>query len=67
MCYAIFIATTEPQQTGEFMPDITKLYLKLPEDKELTGLKDKFTMPYVYYVGSAVHRFHLRITYAGSL
>lgn len=52
MCYAVFIATAEPQQTGEFIPDSTTLYLKLPEDDELFALKDKFTMPYVYYIGS---------------
>jgi len=28
-----------------------QVYLKQPENDELQALKDKFTMPYVYYVG----------------
>ena len=52
MCYAVFIATSTPQQTTEFVPDVTKLHLELPADKELMALKDKFTLPYIYYVGS---------------
>jgi len=52
MCYAVFIATSTPQQTTEFVPDVTKLHLELPADKELAALKDKFTLPYIYYVGA---------------
>jgi hypothetical protein len=28
--------------TQEFVPDLTKLYLKSPEENELLALKDKF-------------------------
>jgi len=52
MCYAVFIATPAPLQTVEFIPAVTKLYLRLPNEKEMAGLGDKFTMPYIYYVGS---------------
>jgi hypothetical protein len=52
MCYAVFIATSTPLQTSEFIPDVTKLHLELPGDEELTSLKSKFTLPYIYYVGS---------------
>ena len=52
MCYAVFIATSQPQQVGVFIPGVTALYLEIPGDDELKALKDKFTLPYIYYVGS---------------
>ena len=52
MCYAVFIATAIPQPTGAFVPDVTKLYLEVPGADELRALKNKFTLPYIYYVGS---------------
>jgi hypothetical protein len=52
MCYAVFIATTTPQQTNEFIAKETLLYLAQPAEEELAGLKSKFSLPYIYYVGS---------------
>lgn len=52
MCYAVFIATSTPQQTSDFVPGKTLIYLIQPSEDELTGLKDKLSLPYVYYVGS---------------
>lgn len=52
MCYAIFIATSEPQQTGKFIPDVTKLYLEEPDQEQLNALRQKFSLPNIYYVGS---------------
>jgi hypothetical protein len=52
MCYAVFIATSTPQQTSEFVAGETLLYLAKPSEDELCGLKDKFNLPYIYYVGS---------------
>jgi len=52
MCYAVFIAVSTSQQTSEFVPDVTKLYLEEPDSEQLSALSDKFTLPYIYYVGS---------------
>ncbi|HEY4327482.1 MAG TPA: hypothetical protein VGN20_26090 [Mucilaginibacter sp.] len=52
MCYATFIATSTPLKTSEFIPNLTRLYLKIPDTDELIGLSDKFSLPFVYYVGS---------------
>jgi hypothetical protein len=52
MCYAVFIATSTPKQTGEFIADVTKLYLQLPDMEQTEALQSKFTLPYIYYVGS---------------
>ena len=46
------IATSAPQKVGEFIDGVTKLFLALPSQKELAGVKGKFTLPYIYYVGS---------------
>lgn len=52
MCYAIFIATAKPQKAGKFIPDVTKLYLEEPDHEQLNALRQKFSLPYIYYVGS---------------
>ena len=52
MCYAVFIAVSTPQQTNAFVPDVTKLYLEKADSEQLIALSDKFTLPYIYYVGS---------------
>ena len=52
MCYAVFIAVSTRQKTSEFIPDVTKLYLEEPDSEQLNALSDKFTLPYIYYVGS---------------
>jgi hypothetical protein len=52
MCYTVFIATSIPQQTSEFVAGETLLYLAKPSEDELCGLKDKFNLPYIYYIGS---------------
>ena len=53
MCYAVFIATKKPQETTVFVEDVTKLYLEQPTAEQLNGLRAKFSLSYVYYVGSA--------------
>lgn len=52
MCYAVFIATTTAQQTSEFLHGVTTLYLEEPDQEQLNALRHKFTLPYIYYVGS---------------
>jgi hypothetical protein len=52
MCYAVFIAVSTSQQTNVFVPDVTTLYLEEPDIEKLNALSDKFTLPYIYYVGS---------------
>lgn len=52
MCYAVFIAVSTPQQTNVFVPEVTKLYLGEPDSEQRNALRDKFTLPYIYYVGS---------------
>ena len=52
MCYAVFLATSKPLQTGEFIPDVTKIYLEIPGEKELSALRNKFSLPHIYYAGS---------------
>jgi len=52
MCYAVFLATSKPVQTGKFIPDITKIYMEIPEEEELSALRNKFSLPHIYYVGS---------------
>jgi len=53
MCFAVFIATIAPQQTSPFIAGHTDLYLEQPDEKQLAALRDKFTLPYIYYVGSS--------------
>ena len=52
MCYAVFLATAKSLQTGEFIPDVTKIYLEIPGEEELGALRNKFSLPNIYYVGS---------------
>jgi len=52
MCYAVFLATSKPLQTGEFIPGVTKIYLETPGEKALSGLRSKFSLPNIYYAGS---------------
>lgn len=34
MCYCVYIATGEPQETSAFTPNVTELYLEEPDNKE---------------------------------
>jgi hypothetical protein len=53
MCYASYIGTNAEQKVGTFVADQTELYLEeLSREKEISGLRPKFTKKHVYYVGS---------------
>jgi hypothetical protein len=53
MCYAVYIGTNSSQITGNFILNKTSLYLTEPSrDKEILGLKPKFSKKYIYYVGA---------------
>jgi len=52
MCYCVYIATGEPQETSTFTPNVTELYLEEPDKKELENLSGKFAKRHIYWVGA---------------
>lgn len=52
MCYCVYIGTSEAQIQGQFVPNETDIYFEKPTEEDLKQLQDKFTKPYIYYVGS---------------
>ena len=52
MCFEIYIGSQGPLKTSEFIPNDTLLYLEEPSDRELKGLRDRFTCQHIYYVGA---------------
>jgi hypothetical protein len=52
MCYCVYIGVNEVLQEEEFVPNETTLYFEKPQEEDLQLLRDKFSQPHIYYVGS---------------
>jgi len=53
MCFTVYISTNTIQKVNTFTSGETYLFLEeLTNEKEVIGLKKKFTKNYIYYVGS---------------
>lgn len=50
MCFAVYIGTNEKQTTSTWKQDETLLYLEELKGDEI--VKEKFSKPFVYYVGA---------------